>query len=327
MKFIKYISYITAISLLFSCDDGDVVINDFEFEENDLDFCNTDTRGVIYNINDNNEVIFIELSRPFNAFSANNEGEQTTIEIRSASLTYQKLSGNITGSTYFCSAVPDNSVDIVQELVDDASGEIIVRTFIVENDDIDNDGITNEDEGMNDTPPLDSDNDGLPNFRDLDDDNDNISTANELTEIDDPANPDGPKLNVVQDTDGDMIPNHLDPDDDNDSILTRNEVTTMNANPNTIPGINETPKFLDENDTSSNIAPNRLIVENRISENFRTTIILKDFGLTDGETTVTREELIMGEFTENRTTTQQVLFVTDETVTDETTLAPIEVVN
>ncbi len=321
MKFLKYISLFTLLTLAFSCDDGDIVINDFEFQENDLEFCNTENRGVIYNINDSNEVIFIELSSPFNPFITT---PRTPIQVTN-NVTYQKLSGNINGSTYFCNAVPNNTVDIIQELKSDNRGQIVIRTFLVEDDDIDNDGLTNQEEGMSETPPLDTDGDSLPNYMDLDDDNDNVPTSIELMEIDDVNNPTGPQIRVPRDTDSDMIPNHLDIDDDEDGIPTRNEVNIVNANPNSVNGVNETPRYLSASDSDLNIAPTLLTVRNIITQSFRTTIVINDLGLTDGETATSRD-VTLGEFTENRRTEQEVLFVVDETINrDDTTLGPLEI--
>ncbi len=322
MKFLKYFSLLASLTFVLSCDDGDVVINDFQFQENDLEFCNTENRGVIYNINDSNEVIFIELNSPFNPFSQTQDS--LSIEVSDVRVTYQKLSGNINGSTYFCNAVPDNSVDIIQELRDNDRGEITIRTFLVENDDIDNDGLTNIEEGINETPPLDTDGDDLPNYMDLDDDNDNVPTSVELIEIDDVNNPTGPQLRVPRDTDGDMTPNHLDKDDDGDGIDSRNEVNVVNANPNSVNGVNETPRYLSASDTDQNIPPTLLIVRNIITRSFRTTVVINDLGLTDDENSTTRD-VTLGEFTENRRTEQEVLFTRNETIDrDTTTLGPIE---
>jgi len=78
---------------------------------------------------------------------------------------------------------------------------------IVENTDLDNDGVPSifEDPDNDGNPRNDdTDGDGIPNFLDIDDDGDGIRTRNEDTNNDgDPRN---------DDTDGDGIPNYLDSD-------------------------------------------------------------------------------------------------------------------
>lgn len=66
------------------------------------------------------------------------------------------------------------------------------------NNDIDGDGISNEDEGEGDT-----DGDGIPDKEDTDSDNDGIPDS----------------VEGDQDTDGDGIPNYQDLDSDNDGII------------------------------------------------------------------------------------------------------------
>ncbi|WP_010180767.1 hypothetical protein [Aquimarina agarilytica] len=302
MKFLKYISLFTSLSLLFSCDDGDIVINNFEFQDNQLTFCNTTNRTVLYNINSSNEVISIELNEVFTGLTETDENGRR-IQIGSAAqVVYRKFSDRLNGSDYFCSPVPDNTNTIVNELIGDNQGQIIIRTAIVADDDIDKDGIPNTEEGfiadMNDEDLRDSDNDGIPDYRDIDDDNDNVRTLDELALVDDPDKNDNSMIRVARDTDGDSINDHLDPDDDNDSILTRNEVVIKNRNPAIVNGVNGIAKYLDPEDTSSNTEADELL-DNVITNVYRTTIVSENLGLSDpnGDTTIIRDNFVFGVFT------------------------------
>jgi hypothetical protein len=80
--------------------------------------------------------------------------------------------------------------------------------------DSDSDGIPDAIEGRNGnacTPPADSDGDGVPDFRDLDSDDANDATLPDRIEA-------GPNPTAPLDSDGDGLPDYMDPDDDDDGI-------------------------------------------------------------------------------------------------------------
>jgi len=89
--------------------------------------------------------------------------------------------------------------------------------------DSDGDGIPDAIEGRNGnpcTPPVDSDSDGKPDFRDLDSDSATDSTVPDSEEAGlDPTHP--------VDTNGDGKPDYLDADDDGDGILDQFEMTAQ----------------------------------------------------------------------------------------------------
>ena len=307
-------SFILSLLLVssISCDDGDVIVDEgFDFTPTDLTFCNTGSgqtgnigSAVFFNINNTtNEVIAFEINNRF--FDNTNEsiagGE--IIPAERINVSYRKFDSNITAN-YFCSGIPDSNIQIVSELIGDRGNvEITTRNVTKLDDDDDGDGLSNEDEnfiipelatsfpdnfitiGTDLTIFRDSDSDGIPDFRDLDDDNDNVRTSMELNE-------DG----TTRDTDEDGIPDHLDNDDDGDGVLTRNEISENATNPldDENKDANELPHYLNSEVTSSFEATELLI--NRFNNSFKTSVLGRFIGLSDGTTTITRDRLVFGEF-------------------------------
>lgn len=104
--------------------------------------------------------------------------------------------------------------------------EILINECEVDPDDLDNDGIANEDEdvdGDGDLANDDTDGDGIPNAQDSDDDGDGIETKDE----------------DAGDTDGDGITNALDNDDDGDGIPTADEGTVDTDGDGTIDALDD----------------------------------------------------------------------------------------
>ncbi|WP_438711821.1 hypothetical protein ACSTS3_04495 [Aquimarina muelleri] len=264
----KLFSFLFLLFFLISCDDGDIVITSFEFNDSDLQLC----KGA-----KENEFVFFKIGKTINeAISYNFINETfsdtiispTPLQIEltetSSNLIYRNFDIKITND-YFCSNVPPNDITIVEELVG-TNGSAEIDTQIILEDD--GDGIPAEDEDLNGNGNLeddDTDGDGIPNYKDQDDDNDNILTSVEIpNEIPDNDNP--------RDTDGDGIPDYLEEDDDNDGILTRNEDANLNGNPRD----DRDPEsgklfYLDPQSTNTavNIDPK---LNNTIKTTFRTTV-------------------------------------------------------
>ncbi|WP_298892938.1 hypothetical protein [uncultured Psychroserpens sp.] len=119
-------------------------------------------------------------------------------------------------------------------------------------DDLDNDTVLNDDEGMDPNgdgdyaDAQDSDGDGTPDYLDTDDDNDSILT------IDEDIDQSGSSIN--DDTDGDGIPNYLDVDDDNDSINTILEDVDADGDPTNDDFDADTiPNYLDNDDDNDTV--------------------------------------------------------------------------
>ena len=316
------------IIAISGCDDGDIILNeDLNFEIDDLQFCNinnsqgTPQSTVFFNINsDTNEVLSFEINN--GSFIPTRESVEAleTRPVEQLNLTLRDFDSNIT-SNYFCSGIPDSSIQILTEL-QGTSGNIQIQTRNITtlNGDDDQDGLTNADEGLSisslpnatQLPDgfiilgtdlsnlLDTDEDGIPNFRDQDDDNDNVFTSLEIDS-------DSETEEVIfTDTDGDTIPDYLDPDDDNDGVLTRNEITqdgpSPTSNQNQSLGI-----FHYLNDQVSNEIISDTQVGNTFTNIFRTSVIGSFISFSDGVSTITRDKLDFGEFdTQNQDTNDEI---------------------
>lgn len=237
----KNILLIFGISiLLFACDDGDVIVTNFDFEDAPLQVCETLTQTVFYKINPNaNESISLILETTNDLFITS--GTELYQLNESANLVNYRLFDALVTDDYFCNPVPPTTPKTTQEYLG-TSGFVRITSITVLND---NDGIETVDsddvmaEGTGDL-----DMDGIPNYYDIDDDGDNVLTTVEIGN--DPDNP--------RDTDNDGKPDYLDIDDDGDGVLTRYEVTTPgDLNPLNATTGTEGPNYLNPNITIENI--------------------------------------------------------------------------
>jgi hypothetical protein len=259
--------------LLLSCNDGDIIVTAFDFENVNLQTCKGAESYVFFKINSASaESISLRLSTSEELFL-----ESSTLQIvlngTSNVVNYRNYDGEIT-STYFCSAIPPIEPLVTVDYIG-ASGIALLLTETILND---NDGLE-EDVSSN----LDTDMDGLLNFFDIDDDGDNVPTALELGS--DPLNP--------RDSDGDGIKDYLDEDDDNDGILTRYEagggldpittVTDQEIGPDYLNPAIATEVIIDEYRTHTY----------QLTSDIRLSFL--DLVLTNGEEVITQESLDLGE--------------------------------
>lgn len=231
--------------LFFSCDDGEIVVTTFDFEDEAFGICSNERNKLLYHIN--NEEVFETLSLQLsgNNFSADNNllvraPESINLPLPTSSISTFRVplttSNSIVYRTYdsavpsdyFCNAVPPANPIVLQEFRS-MGGEVVFTTNFIFNQvssrvDHDGDGIPSADEGI--TTLLDTDGDGIPNYLDIDDDGDNVLTRAETS----PSAGD-PTAEGYRDTDEDGIPNYLDEDDDGDDIPTRLEVTLEEQDP------------------------------------------------------------------------------------------------
>ena len=212
----KLFFIIISVSFLnfFSCDDGDIITVELDFDETFLACGESDL--VLYKTKeDPSESLSILISN-YTLDAILTVGVDNTFSVnKSATLYYRTYSDADLPSDLFCSDIPPN-INIT--LDEDSSCTAEINTILVEDD---NDGILAALEDINGNGDLeddDTDGDGLPNYIDADDDGDNILTVNENPD----PNSDG-SLVDAQDTDGDSIPDYLDADDDGDGVLTRDE--------------------------------------------------------------------------------------------------------
>nr|WP_246615885.1 hypothetical protein [Aquimarina litoralis] len=247
---------------IISCDDGDIIVTSFEFEDVDLQLCEgaESDEFVFFKINTsvNEAIAFRFIDATYSPTSETATNIILNIEDTENNLTYRQFNTSITAD-YFCNNIPDSNITVTDELIGIGGQATITNTIVSEDDndgieatletpneidpeaDPDGDGVPNYlDDNMSDdtignedaTPDslgiedgYDSDGDDIPDFKDQDDDNDNILTSAEY------RNTDPNSEELFEDTDGDDIPNHLDEDDDGDGIDTINEDVDGNGNP------------------------------------------------------------------------------------------------
>lgn len=235
------LSILLILFTFFSCDDGDIITVEFDFE----DTFKTCGDLVFYKTKDDPAESFsIQLTNPQTtlddilAFSISNTNEafatvdnpELTFAINGSSNRFNYRRYNTINDDYFCSDVPPAEIELLEDN-ESTTGTVIITTTLIEDD---NDGIPAEFEddntdGDNDpaTNPTDTDSDGIPDYLDDDDDGDNVKTSTENPNYDEVTG-----LANAQDTDADSIPDYLDTDDDDDGILTRDEESeSQNQNP------------------------------------------------------------------------------------------------
>ena len=218
--------FLFLLTFLNSCDDGDLIVTDFDFENQQLQWCGTLASQVVFNIN--NEVVNEAIAFKFDLETADLQffsTEEGLVEIpltATNQVIYRIFDAEVTAG-YFCNQIPPVAPDVTEEFRSTTGGEVIISTTLRSAEDHDADGVASAAEGM--AEELDTDADGIPDYLDIDDDADNVLTKDE---------------NKVQaenlvgglpDSDNDGIPNFLDPDDDDDEVITRYEDWNRNNSP------------------------------------------------------------------------------------------------
>lgn len=285
---------ILVLFLFTSCDDGDIIITTFDFEEETFNgMCSSQRTKVLYHINNGDvfETLSIQLNN--NAFSTE-EGrlvrEAQSLSLPLSSNTIETIRIPLTGSNeiiyrtydatvpndYFCRAIPPSSPRVLQEYRS-VGGEIVITTTFRYNPsnpaDHDGDGIPSAEEGM--STLQDTDGDGIPDYLDVDDDGDNVPTSIERQiRVDDPTEDGYP------DTDGDGIPNYLDPDDDGDGVPTRREITAEQQDPTRVQNDGgNMPRYLDQFSTIRYDGPIEFSVPNNIQVSYTSLVEARNLKL------------------------------------------------
>ncbi|MFC7357365.1 hypothetical protein ACFQO1_06685 [Jejudonia soesokkakensis] len=276
-----FFSIISLTIFLQSCDDGDLIVTSFDFEDANLQFCGESSAYVFFKINTGaQESISVQLPIATEDFIV--EGMMSfQINNTTNTVDYRRFNDAITAS-YFCNNIPPTSPETISEYLS-TSGEAIV-SIEVELDD--NDTVAFEDEFEGDT-----DEDGIPDFYDFDDDGDNVPTAVEVGI--DPENP--------LDTDMDGTPNYLDIDDDNDGVLTINEDSNSDLDPtNDITDPTVGPDYLNDAVTvTTTVSEYR---EHIYSLASTLSLFISDLVLTGEGEQITQESLDLGEISNIVTT-------------------------
>ena len=277
----KLFSLFFAASMLLSCNDGEIIVTDFNFEDPQLNWCGDTESQVLYKINNTgvNEAIAFrfDLATPTLQFLLAEEG-RLTIPLNGTTnqVVYRVFDGEV-DRNYFCNEIPPVSPQVTREFRSTTGGEVIITSTIANATDHDGDGVPSANEGF--ATELDTDGDGIPNYLDIDDDGDNI-----LTRIEREVEAEN-TVNTYADSDNDGIPDYIDPDDDEDGILTRNEDWNLNLNPVDDQNTEGLSYYLNPAITDSFIVEG--VRENRISRSFRYLVTISNLTLVnqggDGE--------------------------------------------
>ena len=276
----KLLSLIFAASVLLSCNDGDIIVTDFNFDDPQLSWCGDNESQVLYKINNSgvNEAIAFrfDLTTPTLQFFLTEEG-QISIPLNATTnhVVYRVFDGEV-DRNYFCNEIPPVSPQVTREFRSTTGGEVIITSTLANASDHDGDGVPSSTEGMD--IELDTDSDGIPDYLDIDDDGDNVLTRVER-QVEAPNS-----VNSYPDSDNDGIPDYIDADDDNDEVPTRNEDWNLNLNPSDdrSDGI---PHYLNPAITDSFEVEG--VRENTISQSFRYLVTVNNLTLVnqggDGE--------------------------------------------
>lgn len=124
--------FLGLMTLLFSCDDGDLQIETIDFDSVNIQTCATtdlDT-SIFFKINDD-EALILELQSGL----LKNEVSATEIEstIGSGSKLTYRIFSDAVSSTYFCSDIPVTSPTVVSEIQAE-NGKVLITTAGVETD-------------------------------------------------------------------------------------------------------------------------------------------------------------------------------------------------
>lgn len=245
-----WLSFFAVLSLMTSCNDGDVLQVQLDFDK-DLSLCQIQTEDegssltssfLFYDTrNDPFQSLTLLIPRTTATeamFDPVESGATQTLSINGSSVQFHFRSYNGDPNTLICAVIPPPGIAVTQNYASTSGTAEFLSIF----EDDDDDGVPTALEFDGDT-----DGDGIPNYKDNDDDGDNVPTINEKP---DPNN-DG-DLADAQDSDGDSIPDYLDQDDDGDGTLTINE--DENGNGNLFDDIatgSSSARFLDENFSNS----------------------------------------------------------------------------
>ena len=301
MRKLVSVFLILSIALITSCDDGDIITVELDFDET-FEVCDGGDDLVFYKTKDDpSESLSLKLnSVTLDAiFDVDDTGifEETYTISTTNPFNYRAYSNTSLPSDLFCNVIPNSDVNITQD-IESTSGSAVLTTVLTEDDD---DGIPAELEDRNGNGDLeddDTDGDGLPDYIDADYDGDNI-----LTKDEDPDPNDDGDLSDALDTDADGTPNYLDTDDDGDGIDTRDEENdSLDQNPGNDFSVSEIADYLNKDIANLGSEPGNAYREHTINQTYTVTLVLSnfdlelisldvfDFGLLDdGNTTDTRK--------------------------------------
>lgn len=253
-----------------SCDDGELIVTNFNFENEELVLCGSETK-VLFKINntDVNEAIALIFEPENEDIFLENPNEPVEILLNDKNrIVYRTFDAEIDGE-YFCNEIPPTTPEVLDEYESTTGGRVVLTPTLSNLDDLDADGVSSEAEGID--AEIDTDADGIPDYTDIDDDGDNVPTVDEI-DIESEFFASG-----FPDTDKDGIPNFLDPDDDNDGTLTIFEDWNEDAKPWNDLNDDGLPYYLDP--VSSTAFDFTVEIENKIYEQYQYEVTVFDLTL------------------------------------------------
>ena len=292
----KKIYFLLFASLLVACDDGDIITQEFDFEDTAISICNElspDAQDQVFlykNKTDTREALILSFTEIDEILSGEESG---TISISDANILEYRRFSSEPDRAYFCSTIPPTEPR-AEEVFRSEAGTITFTKLIIEDD---RDGVPFELEINGDT-----DGDGVPDYLDLDDDDDNVPTNDEISEL----NEEETDFAEVVDTDDDGKLNYLDDDDDGDLVVTRQETLDGDINPanDLQDGV---PNYL--NEAVSEAASPRIEDDARIPHTFvrryEITITITDLVLSNGSEEFIFESFDFGTYVQEQTITIQ----------------------
>ncbi len=272
-----FFAFLGAI-LFWGCNDGDIIVTSFDFDDSTLENCGEAGGYVFFKINTGGtETISLRLGTSDQLFTES--GTRTfTLDDTNNFVNYRIFNGQVT-SSYFCNEVPPSTPGISIEYLGNAGTAVLTTVTGLDDEDsivfVASEVETDEGTG-------DLDGDGIPNFYDFDDDGDNVPTSSEIGG--DPENP--------RDTDGDGTPDYLDTDDDNDGVLTRYEANGTLDPLSYSTDTSGTPNFLNADIAKSVVID--AFREHSYAFSSDITLLLQNLILVSGDEQITFETFDMG---------------------------------
>ncbi|MEX2350238.1 MAG: hypothetical protein WD554_05110 [Flavobacteriaceae bacterium] len=125
-----FFTFLLAVSLFFSCDDGDIIVTSFDFEEIALEQCGDVGEYIFYKINNVNlETLSLRLRTQDSILSE--EGNWTyTIDESNNTVNYRTFDQEVP-EIYFCSFIPPTTPTIERDYFS-TQGTLLVTSQITE---------------------------------------------------------------------------------------------------------------------------------------------------------------------------------------------------
>lgn len=129
----KYLAFLICLVVLNACDDGEMTFDTFDFSE--VQASNCSNNNLIYKVNGNEALVLqINSTATNDIFPFRNVIGTKTIPLNNSNkVFYRTFSGDINGSSYFCSTIPPASPTVTSEYAtsDTGNGIIEITTTLI----------------------------------------------------------------------------------------------------------------------------------------------------------------------------------------------------